>query len=103
MNIQLIDARSKKLLWAEQYDRKMADLLATQREIAVAITQKLQLNLSGEERGLAKKYTSSNEAYQLYLRGRHHVGKRSRSDVAKGLEYYQQAVDVDPTSRLPKP
>lgn len=50
-------------MWAEQYDRKMADLLATQREIATTITQKLELKLSGEEKGITKKYTDSNEAY----------------------------------------
>src|SRR4029078_8930559 len=72
ISVQLIDARTNKLLWAEQYDRKMAALLPTQREIATTITQKLQLKLSGDEKGIAKKYTSSNEAYQLYLKGRYY-------------------------------
>ncbi|MGI8813401.1 MAG: hypothetical protein ACR2IH_12880, partial [Pyrinomonadaceae bacterium] len=45
ISVQLIDSRTKKLIWAEQYDRKMSDLLATQREIATAITEKLQLKL----------------------------------------------------------
>ena len=67
ISVQLIDARTKKLIWAEQYDRKMADLLATQREIATAITQKLELKLSGNETGISKKYTDNNEAYQLYF------------------------------------
>ena len=49
ISVQLIDSRTKKLIWAEQYDRKMTDLLATQREIATAITQKLQLQLAGDE------------------------------------------------------
>src|SRR5207253_3238755 len=43
ISVQLIDARTQKLIWAEQYDRKMADLLATQREIATTLTQKMQL------------------------------------------------------------
>ncbi|MBK7392135.1 MAG: tetratricopeptide repeat protein [Chloracidobacterium sp.] len=54
ISVQLIDARTKKLIWAEQYDRKMADLLATQREIATTITQKLELKLSGNETGVSK-------------------------------------------------
>jgi TolB-like protein len=71
ISIELVDVPNNKLLWGEQYDRKMSDLLATQREIATTITEKLQLKLSGEEKGITKKYTNDNEAYQLYLKGRH--------------------------------
>ncbi|MDX6383984.1 MAG: eukaryotic-like serine/threonine-protein kinase [Blastocatellia bacterium] len=48
ISVELVDARTKKIIWAEQYDRKMSDLLATQREIATAIAQKLELKLSGK-------------------------------------------------------
>ena len=65
ISVELVDVRNNKLLWGEQYERKMSELLATQREIANEITNKLQLKLSGEsEQKLAKKYTDSNEAYQ---------------------------------------
>jgi TolB-like protein/Flp pilus assembly protein TadD len=100
ISVQLIDARTNKLLWAEQYDRKMADLLATQREIATAITQKLQLKLSGDEKGIAKKYTSSNEAYQLYLKGPYYWSKRTKDDLFKSVESYKQAIDLDPSFAL---
>jgi TolB-like protein/Tfp pilus assembly protein PilF len=93
--VQLIDSRTGKLVWAEQYDRKMADLLATQREIASAITQKLELKLSGQEPGLAKRYTSSNEAYQLYLKGRFHWSKRTYQDLLKAADYFRAAIDKD--------
>ena len=101
ISVQLIDSRTKKLIWAEQYDRKMTDLLATQREIATAITQKLQLQLAGDEaKGITKKYTDSNEAYQLYLKGRYHYAKRAKDDLNKGIEYFQQAVKLDPNFAL---
>ena len=100
ISVELIDTRTKKLLWAEQYDRKMSDLLATQREIAKAITEKLQLKLSGDEKGLSKKYTNNNEAYQLYLKGRYHFAKRTREDVFKSIDYYQQAIRIDPNFAL---
>src|SRR5687767_11429144 len=68
ISVDLVDVRNNKTLWGEQYERKMSDLLATQREIATAITAKLQMKLSGEgAQKLAKKYTDNNEAYQLYL------------------------------------
>jgi len=95
ISVQLIDARNEKVIWAEQYDRKMADLLATQREIATTITQKLQLKLSGEEKGITKKYTDNNEAYQLYLKGRYHFARRTKDDVNKAIASYEQAIRLD--------
>ncbi len=100
ISVQLIDSRTEKIIWAEQYDRKMADLLATQREIATTITQKLQLKLSGEEKGITKKYTNSNEAYQLYLKGRYHFARRNRDDVNKAIASYEQAIKLDPNFAL---
>lgn len=101
ISVQLIDSRTAKLIWAEQYDRKMADLLATQREIATTITQKLQLKLTGEEaKGITKKYTDNNDAYQLYLKGRYHLAKRTKDDIVKGIEYFQQAIKLDPNFAL---
>src|SRR6476646_3770880 len=100
ISVQLTDARTKKLIWAEQYDRKMADLLSTQREIATAITQKLQLKLSGNEKGIAKKYTNNNEAYQLYLKGRYYWSKRTKDEMLKAIDSYKQAIALDPEFAL---
>ena len=101
ISVQLTDARNNKLIWAEQYERTMSDLLATQREIATSIAQKLQLKLAGNEaKGITKKYTNSNEAYQLYLKGRYHYAKRTREDLQKGIDYFQRAVEVDPNFAL---
>src|SRR5438876_4672847 len=93
-------ARYNKLLWGEQYDRKTSELLATQKEIAREIVDTLKLKVSGQERGLAKHYTESNEAYQLYLKGRFYFNKRSQEGMQKSLEYFQQAIEKDPTFAL---
>jgi TolB-like protein/Flp pilus assembly protein TadD len=101
ISVQLIDSRTRKLIWAEQYDRKMADLLTTQREIATTITQKLQLNLAGAEtKGITKKYTNSNEAYQLYLKGRYYLNKRTGESISRAITQFQQAADTDPNYAL---
>ena len=100
ISVQLIDARTNKLVWAEQYDRKMADLLATQREIATTLTQKMQLRLVGDERGITKKYTNSSEAYQLYLKGRYHWSRRTKDDILKAIDSYKKAIDLDPNFAL---
>ena len=101
ISVELLDVRNNSLLWGEQYNRKMSELLATQREIAVEITNKLQLKLIGDDaKGITKRYTDSNDAYQLYLRGRYHFAKRTKVDMFKGIEYFQQAIIVDPNFAL---
>ena len=100
ISAELVDVRDKKLLWGEQYDRKTSDLLATQREIAREIVDKLKLKVSGDEKGLAKHYTESNEAYQLYLKGRFYWNKRTEEAMKKSLEYFQQAIERDPSFAL---
>jgi len=101
ISVELVDARTQKIIWAEQYDRKMSDLLATQREIATAIAQKLELKLSGNDaKGITKRYTDSNEAYQLYLRGRYSFAKRTKDDMLRAVEYFRQAIKLDPKFAL---
>jgi len=103
LNIQaeLVDIQSQSQLWGEQYNRKIADLLSLQDEISRDIAAKLQLQLSGEEeKKLTRRPTENPEAYQLYLKGRFYWGKRSAGDIQKGIEFFQQAIDKDPTYAL---
>jgi serine/threonine protein kinase/Tfp pilus assembly protein PilF len=100
ISAELVDVRNNKLLWGEQYDRKISDLLQTQREIAREIVEKLRLRVSGEEKGLAKHYTENNDAYQLYLKGRFYWNKRTEDAMRKALAYYQQAIQTDPNFAL---
>jgi TolB-like protein/Flp pilus assembly protein TadD len=101
ISVDLIDVRNKKTLWGEQFERKMSDLLATQREIAAAIADKLQLRLSGNDsKGITKQYTSNNEAYQLYLQGRYFWNKRSSENLKRAMELRKAATERDPNFAL---
>ncbi|HYV04259.1 MAG TPA: protein kinase [Blastocatellia bacterium] len=101
ISVELVDVRNNKTLWGEQYERRMSELLATQREIAGEIINKLRLKLSGEgEQRLAKKYTTSNEAYQLYLKGRFYWNKRNEENLRKAIEQFKAAADKDPNYAL---
>jgi TolB-like protein len=100
ISAELVDVRNNRLLWGEQYDRKLSDLLQTQREIAREIVEKLKLKVSGEEKGFAKHYTESNEAYQLYLKGRFYWNKRTGESIKKSIEYFNQAIEKDPSFAL---
>jgi len=87
--------------WGEQYNRKFADILAVQEEIANEISQQLRLKLSGEERKrLTKRYTENTEAYQLYLKGRYYANKFTKEGFDTGIEYLRQAIAMDPSYRL---
>ncbi|MFZ4621410.1 MAG: protein kinase domain-containing protein [Bacteroidota bacterium] len=101
ISVELVDVRNNNLLWGEKYERPLSELLSTQREIAGEIVDKLQLKLTGvEKKSFAKHYTESNEAYQLYLKGQYHFAKRTKDDILRGIEYYQQAITIDPTFAL---
>ena len=100
ISAELIDVRNNTVLWGEQYDRKISDLLATQREMARAIVGSLRPKVAGGEPALAKNYTESNEAYQLYLRARFHWSKRTPEGSKKTIEYLTQAIEKDPNFAL---
>ena len=96
ISVELMNASDKTQMWGEQYDRRMSDLLATQREIAREIVEKLKLKVSGDDKGLAKHYTENNEAHQLYLKGRFYWNKRTAEALKKSIDYFNQAIEKDP-------
>ena len=97
----LVDAGSGSQIWGERYERKVTDILTVQDEIAQRISEKLRLRLTGEEKQqLAKRSTTDTDAYQLYLKGRHAWEKRAEDSIRKSMEYFQQAIDEDPSYAL---
>lgn len=98
---ELVDLATDAQLWGEQYNRRMSDIFAIQEEIARAIADRLQVKLSGkQEQEFVSRPTDNAEAYQLYLKGRHQWNKRTSESVRRGLEYFQQAIEEDPTFAL---
>ncbi len=99
---QLISVKDGFHLWSEKYDRTLDDIFAIQDEISLAIVEKLRLQLlEPEKKRLVRRHTDSKEAYNLYLRGRHFWNKRHEGGMTSALDYYQQAIDKDPTYPLP--
>lgn len=94
--LSLVDSRNGNQLWGAQYNRKSAELLSLQSEIARDVANKLRMTLSGnDEKKVAKNYTTNAEAYQLYLRGRFHQRKNTPQELQKAIEYFQQAITLD--------
>jgi len=98
---ELMNVATGGQLWGGQYNRKPEDVFALQDDLSREISEKLRLQLTGEERQrLTKRYTEDSEAYRLYLKGRYHWNKRSPEGLQKAVEYFQQALDKDPAYSL---
>jgi eukaryotic-like serine/threonine-protein kinase len=101
ISAELVDVRDNKQLWGEQYERKMADMLSVQREIARQMTSNLRPTLSGMEQVKAnKQFTTNPEAYQLYLKGRFYWNKRTGPDFDTAIGFFQDAIAKDPNYAL---
>jgi serine/threonine-protein kinase len=97
----LIKVEDGSELWGDHYNRKPADILAVQEEIARDISENLRLKLTGEEeKRLAKGSTTNPDAYRLYLQGRYDAEKFTKEGVERGIELLRQAIDLDPNYAL---
>jgi TolB-like protein/Tfp pilus assembly protein PilF len=97
VRIELVDVANGWQLWGEQYNRKFADILALQEEIAREISGNLKMKLTGEEKQrMAKRYTEDSEAYRLYLKGRYYWNKYTKEGLTKAIEYFNQSIELDP-------
>ena len=98
---ELVDARSGAQLWGEQYSRRAADIQAVQEEIARTVSEKLRLRLTGaQERQLTRRATGDTRAYQFYLSGLFYNRQGGVENARRGLDYFTQAVALDPDFAL---
>ena len=98
---QLINVADGFHLWSETYDGDMKDILAMQSDVAQRVVEALQVQLGVDEaRALTKKPTENAEAYRLYLLGRYHFAKFTRAGWTNAIQYFEQALQVDPNYTL---
>jgi TolB-like protein/Tfp pilus assembly protein PilF len=101
ISAELINARDGSHIWGQQYDRKLADMVALREEIAREMASALRRRLTGaEEKRVTKSYTTNPEAYQDYLKGRYWWNKSTEEGFDKGTEYFEQAITKDPNYAL---
>jgi serine/threonine protein kinase/Flp pilus assembly protein TadD len=99
VNVQLIDARNDRHLWAERYDRTGADSIGLQGELATRIAAALEAKLApGEKNRLEARPTNNPAAYALYLKGlgRERAVNHSTEDFTVAEQLYGQAIALDP-------
>jgi TolB-like protein/Tfp pilus assembly protein PilF len=101
VSVRLIRIEPEQTIWTEQFDEKFTDIFTVQDAISGRVGDVLVSRLSAEEKTLlAKRYTNSTEAYELYLRGRYHWSRRTADGIKKAAEYFDQAIQKDPTYAL---
>jgi TolB-like protein/Tfp pilus assembly protein PilF len=106
VNAQLVDARTNAHLWAQTYDRDLADVFAIQSEIAEKIAEQLQAHLSpGEQAAIAQAPTSDLVANDLYVRARvlndqANIDPRGKESFLQAISLLEEAVRRDPNFLL---
>jgi len=94
---QLVEAETGSQVWAERYDRDLADIFAVQDEIAEAVTIAIAPAIADAEQQRAmRKPPGSLDAWTAYQRGLWHLGKATREHHALAEKFFQQAIDLDP-------
>jgi TolB-like protein/DNA-binding winged helix-turn-helix (wHTH) protein/Flp pilus assembly protein TadD len=101
VTVRLLRVADGANLWSFRCEDACSDVFAAQDSISEQIAQAIKVSLSDEERRLlAKHYTDNKEAYQNYLKGRYHYGRRRAADIEKAIKYFQEAIALDPNYAL---
>ena len=102
IHVNLTDTRDGRAVWAERYDRTLADSIGLQGEVAIEIAVALRTKLAPEEKTrLSEKPTNNPEAYALYLKGlAHERASVSNEDIIAADQLYGEAIALDPKFAL---
>ena len=97
VTMQLIRVRDGQQLWADTFDRQITDVFALEDALAEMAAQSIRLKLTGAEtRRFTRRSTDSPAAYEAYMKGRYFWNKRTQAGLNKGLEYFREAIQLDP-------
>src|SRR5450631_3967598 len=98
LTVQLIRVRDGVQLWGETFDREFTNIFSLEDALSERVAQSISLKLTGEEtRRLTKRSTERPDAYEAYVKGQYFWNKRTDKGMKKGLEYFRQAIALDPT------
>jgi adenylate cyclase len=100
---QLVDTKSGFHIFSEDYDRDLKDIFALQDEISLLIANKLRQNFAAAPGRIIREAPPTNnlDAYDVYLKGRHNLGKGSYDGASTSLTYFKKAIEMDPQFALP--
>jgi serine/threonine-protein kinase len=97
ITLELLRAADERQLWSTSYDRLIDDIFEVQSDIAGQVVEKLGITLAlGEQSRLRARPTTNHQAYTLYLKGRYFWNRRTEENIQTALDYFEQAVNLDP-------
>jgi serine/threonine-protein kinase len=97
VRVELVHTDDGSVLWSENYNRTLTDILAVEEEIALQISEHLRIHITGEdEEKLRRRATHNIEAYRLFLKGRFHCERRTAESLRKAIAHFQEAIAEDP-------
>jgi TolB-like protein/Flp pilus assembly protein TadD len=98
----LVDGSTDVQLWTRTYQRDLTDVLTLQGEVAEAIAGEIQARMTPSEVGrLSRKHTIVPAALEAYLQGRYYYEQYEEKPILKSIEYYEEAVRLDPGYAAP--
>ena len=106
VNAQLIDAEAGAHLWAERFDRQLADLFELQDDVAAAISGAIEPELLKSERNrIARRPLQTEDAYEFYQRGLWHFYRYTKEDSVEAEALFRRSLELDgeypqPTAQL---
>ena len=100
VEVRLVNTKDGSVLWAnDSQDRKLADIFVIQNGIVCQLVTELKVKLCGEV-APSERYTKNVKAYQLYLQGLYYRNRLGGEDLKKAIEFFTQALEVDPNYAL---
>ena len=101
VTVQLVSVQDRVPLWGQKFDEHFTNIFAVQDRISEQVARALMLTLSSAEREMLNKHhTENSDAYRLYLKGRYFWNKRTVEGLKKGVGYFNEAVEEDPSYAL---
>lgn len=98
ISVQLIEGRTDRHLWADNYQREMRGILSLQNDVAKSIAAEVKVKLTPEEEKLlASARPVSPEAHEAYLKGRYYVNRWPEPESTHCIESFQAAIKIEPT------
>jgi DNA-binding winged helix-turn-helix (wHTH) protein/TolB-like protein/Tfp pilus assembly protein PilF len=101
VTVQLVSVRDGATLWADAFDQDFTNIFAVEDSISAGASEHLALQLTEtEKKGMARHVTQNPEAYQAYMKGRYFWDKDTEEPMRKSIQYFEQAIELDPNFAL---
>ena len=97
MTVQMVRVADGAQLWAQAFDEEFTNIFSLEDEVSERVAHSIRLQLNNkEEKRFTKRPTENQEAYSAFVKGRYYWNKRTNEEMMKGLEYFREAIRMDP-------